>query len=291
MKIKDLTENAELDSLKWFPIDEPELPSYYPVRYAIMKAIGATDYANWGKIGTPWSDSMIGGGGTYMLRGPFGHVLLDASGDVQHKMVGLSQVSVEKTGTGLGNKIMNAIKNHADSRGFGVQVVKVTNREFFDKFDWLTPDKWKSTYTYDPSKSVNECSGYVAKKGQEKDPRFSMGLSVDVRPGEIERQLKKLGMLAESLYAINKEDPMRKSEVLVPGVGRYSIETLHNNLARKFADLAERLSKVDKHEAEQAQYLLTQTALPAMLDALAQAYKDLETKRRKGGSGSRGISK
>ena len=151
MKINEiLTENTELDSLKWFPVDEEELPSYYPVRYAIMKAIGATHYANWGKIGAPWGNEMIGGGGTYMLRGPFGHVLLDASADVRNKFVLLSQVSVENRGSGIGNKIMDAIKAHADSRGFGVQVIKVTARDFFDKFDWLTPDKWKSTYTYEP---------------------------------------------------------------------------------------------------------------------------------------------
>ena len=115
-----------------------------------MQAIGATDYAHWGEIGTPWSDEMIGGGGSYMLRGPFGYVLLDAVSDTSKKRIVLSQVSVEQRGTGVGNKIMNALKSYADSRGFGIDVYKVTNREFFDKFKWLTPDNWKSTYTYEP---------------------------------------------------------------------------------------------------------------------------------------------
>jgi len=45
------------------------------------------------------------------------------------------------------------------------------------------------------------------------------------------------------------------------------------------------------YQAEQAHYLLQNSALRVMLDSLAQAYKDLESKRRKGGTGSRGIAK
>lgn len=174
---KHMSESPELNSLKWFPVDEPELPSDYPVRYAIMKAIGATHYANWGKIGAPWSNEMIGGSGTYMIRGPFGHVLLDASADVRNKFILLSQVSVENRGSGIGNKIMDAIKSHADSRGFGVQVDKVTARDFFDKFTWLTPDKYKSTYTYTPdNESVKE---ELAKMDEGKDPNYHLRLERD----------------------------------------------------------------------------------------------------------------
>lgn len=43
-------------------------------------------------------------------------------------------------------------------------------------------------------KKINESSGYIPKNSKEaNDPRWSLGLSNDVRPGEIERQAKKMG--------------------------------------------------------------------------------------------------
>ena len=154
MKIKELIEIRELpdlDTLNWISVNDKDLPSWYPVRYAIMKAIGATDYANWGHIGTPWSDTeMIGGAGTYMLRGPFGYVLLNASLFPKDKEVALSQLSVSNRGSGIGTKIMNALKSYADNKGYSLEIYKVTNQKFFDKFKWLEKDgSW--FYTYNPT--------------------------------------------------------------------------------------------------------------------------------------------
>jgi hypothetical protein len=46
--------------------------------------------------------------------------------------------------------------------------------------------------------------GVVAKKGQEKDPRYSMSLTQDVRPGEVGRQLKKMH-LADSVGKLQEQ--------------------------------------------------------------------------------------
>lgn len=49
------------------------------------------------------------------------------------------------------------------------------------------------------SEDIKEASGYIPKNSKEaNDPRFSHGLTVDIRPGEIERQAKKLGLTTDS---------------------------------------------------------------------------------------------
>lgn len=47
--------------------------------------------------------------------------------------------------------------------------------------------------------NLREASGYIAKNSKEaKDPRYSHGLTKDIRPGEIQRQAKKLGLTTDS---------------------------------------------------------------------------------------------
>lgn len=46
--------------------------------------------------------------------------------------------------------------------------------------------------------------GVIAKKGQEKDPRYSMSLTKDIRPGEVGRQLKKMH-LADSVEQLQEQ--------------------------------------------------------------------------------------
>jgi len=45
-----------------------------------------------------------------------------------------------------------------------------------------------------PKAKVEEASGYIPTKAQAKDPRFSSALTVDIKPGETQRQAAKLGM-------------------------------------------------------------------------------------------------
>ena len=152
-----LSENsADLDKLDWFSIDDKWTGSYPMIKH-IGQNIGATHWANWGRIGAPWNDrEMIGGSGTYMMRGPFGHVMLDATTWPHKKLIVLSQISVENRGSGLGEKIMNAIKSYADNSGFKVEIYKVTNPEFFRKFSWLDDD-----FTYTPGVNENFADGKV----------------------------------------------------------------------------------------------------------------------------------
>lgn len=58
------------------------------------------------------------------------------------------------------------------------------------------PDQWTlNTDDVDTNKNISECSGYIPKNDKEaKDPRWSMALTDDVRPGEEQRNLKKLGL-------------------------------------------------------------------------------------------------
>jgi hypothetical protein len=43
-----------------------------------------------------------------------------------------------------------------------------------------------------------DASGVIASKKQAKDPRYSMSLTKDVRPGEIQRQLKKYSLAEDT---------------------------------------------------------------------------------------------
>ena len=138
---------------KWWP-----LSSDYPLIKHIGEAIGATSWTSWGKVGVPWSETeMIGGGGTYMLKGDFGHILLDASKSFRPDGITMAQISTSNRGAGVGVKVMNAIKSYADQKNLPFTVYKVTNKKFFDKFEWLTKTG-VDTYEYNPSKneSINE---------------------------------------------------------------------------------------------------------------------------------------
>lgn len=138
-----------------------------------------------------------------------------------------------------------------------------------------------------PDVGVNQISIEAAKFGNKVDK--------DGRPPTLSTKVKgkstnvafNLG-LTESLYKLNRDDPMN-SEVLITGMGRYNIKTLHKNLAEKLKDLSERMASMDPDQAQQARYLLTKSPLIPMMDALQQAYDDLKEIKRKGGVRSRGI--
>ena len=56
---------------------------------------------------------------------------------------------------------------------------------------------------------VNEASGYIPTAAQANDPRFKTALTVDVRPGEDQRNIEKLG-LNLNMDLVNKTKPGRK---------------------------------------------------------------------------------
>ena len=147
---------------KWWPLNND-----YPLIKHIGNAIGATSWTSWGKVGVPWSTTeMIGGGGTYMLKGDFGHILLDAAKSYRPEKILMSQISTSERGAGIGGKVMNAIKSYADQNKLPLTVYKVTNRKFFDKFEWLEKTG-TDTYEYKLNESVNE--GYKLQLERDAD--------------------------------------------------------------------------------------------------------------------------
>lgn len=58
----------------------------------------------------------------------------------------------------------------------------------------IVVDSSEIEHRNDIPKGLTEASGYIPTKAQAKDPRFSSALTVDVKPGETQRQAAKLGM-------------------------------------------------------------------------------------------------
>ena len=179
----DAIQNGYVDiefDKKWWPLNDD-----YPLIKHIGKAIGATSWTSWGKVGVPWSETeMIGGGGTYMLKGDFGHILLDAAKSFRPEQILMAQISTSNRGDGVGVKVMNAIKSYADQKGLPITIYKVTNKKFFDKFEWLKKTG-EDTYEYNATK-VEESAGVgrVVK---------GVNTTIDVGVDEIINQVKKFG--------------------------------------------------------------------------------------------------
>lgn len=133
--------------------------------------------------------------------------------------------------------------------------------------------------------------GVVAtNKRMARDPRYSMSMTQDIRPGTLNKMLRAF-RLVETLYSVDKTAPMVDSEVLIPGYGRLTLQTLHKKLEKNFHDLGDMLATMDPDAVRRAQYIIAKSPLPVMLDSLLQAYRDLSAQRRKGGTSSRGIPK
>lgn len=106
----------------------------------------------------------------------------------------------------------------------------------------------------------------------------------------IEMRLHRNRAVLESLYSVDKDDIMN-SEVLVTGVGRYSIKGLMQNISAKLDDLSKEASEMTPYNYKNIKAKLDSGILSTMLDSLIDAYADLETMRRKGGANSRAIPK
>ena len=204
----DAIQNGYVDiefDKKWWPLDND-----YPLIKHIGKAIGATSWTSWGKVGVPWSEKeMIGGGGTYMLKGDFGHILLDAAKSFKPEKILMSQISTSERGAGIGGKVMNAIKSYADQKGLPITIYKVTNKKFFDKFEWLTKTG-EDTYEYKLNESVNE--GY--KLQLERDTDMMVLNITDTKTG------KRTEVRGKSGYETNNYDANDKLHQLLDKISK-----------------------------------------------------------------------
>lgn len=118
--------------------DRWQVDGFYSIPYVgdlIAKAIGATGKRTIPQgSAVPWSDAYMGGSG-YVIATEDGRVFLDATRE--RDTIYLSQISVEHPGRGLGTRVMEALRDVAAQQGCGIVVYKVTNHDFFARFDWL----------------------------------------------------------------------------------------------------------------------------------------------------------
>lgn len=96
--------------------------------------------------------------------------------------------------------------------------------------------------------------------------------------------------IVESLYALDNEDIMN-SEVLVQGVGRYTIKTLMMDVHNKLKDLASEAGKNEPTNFKNIKDRLDSGILQLMVKSLDTAFNQIENTRRAGGKASRGIPK
>lgn len=96
--------------------------------------------------------------------------------------------------------------------------------------------------------------------------------------------------IVESLYALDNEDIMN-SEVLVQGVGRYTIKTLMMDVHNKLKDLASEAGKNEPTNFKNIKNRLDSGILQLMVKSLDTAFTQIENTRRAGGKASRGIPK
>ena len=106
----------------------------------------------------------------------------------------------------------------------------------------------------------------------------------------IEIEIAQKNDIVENLYSLNADDVMQ-SEVLVKGVGRYSVEGLMKNISEKLQDLSSESNSMEPFNYKNIKSKLDSGIVNVMLDSLIQAYDDLENARRKGGAASRSIPK
>lgn len=106
----------------------------------------------------------------------------------------------------------------------------------------------------------------------------------------IEIEIAQKNDIVENLHSLNTDDVMQ-SEVLVKGVGRYSVEGLMKNISEKLQDLSNESNSMEPFNYKNIKSKLDSGIVNVMLDSLIQAYDDLENARRKGGAASRSIPK
>ncbi len=92
----------------------------------------------------------------------------------------------------------------------------------------------------------------------------------------------------EKVYNKNPEDPMNP-EVHVPGMAVYSLKGLEREVAQMLEDLVEKAKGGDWENVDY--YLHKHGVLTAKTKAIVSTYNDLETMRKRGGRGARGITK
>ena len=84
------------------------------------------------------------------------------------------------------------------------------------------PDQWQlSTINIDESSVKESASGYIPTKRQAKDPRYSMALSVDIKPGQVGREANKLKLKTDRQGHPQIANPNGLFEQLMTELGQF----------------------------------------------------------------------
>ena len=86
------------------------------------------------------------GGFVYLLSANNNRMKLVMSEKVDKIII--HNIEAEHKGGGVGSIFMDSIKEYADANDLGVEVCEVANKKFFNKFDWLKPDRSSLFFEY-----------------------------------------------------------------------------------------------------------------------------------------------
>jgi hypothetical protein len=225
--------------------------------------------------------------------------ILDAIAKLGRVYGNISKITPKSVEAEINQELKNQMRNDPSSRNLRLQ-----NR---NKRAAPTQNRWSDNATIKGSnESVREGVGRIVK-GVNTTPdvgvnqvsieaaKFGSKVDKDGRPPTLSKKVKgkstnvafNLG-LTESLYQLDKDDPMN-SEVVIGGLGRMRIKTLHKDLSAKFKELSDMMASMDPEQVLQARFLLSRSPLSHMMKALDDAYDELKQIKRKGGANSRGI--
>lgn len=113
--------------------DAADLKAYHGIYGAIAEACGSD---RWRKVEGDAIDYAPGFGGR-------GHEFLTQEGRVfvdigeESGTIYMAQIALERKGAGLGTHIMDAIRDYALEKRMGICIYKITNADYWERFDWL----------------------------------------------------------------------------------------------------------------------------------------------------------
>ena len=199
----------------------------------IIKPAGSAGYyKTWGRDQTPMTADQHG----YVVVIPEIHKSIKIGGkeyDVSH-------------GTECRN-LWNAIRDNARARKeFLTQMYARPSQELGAIFDKIPESANEDIAQTDSNYSSSPISGarvfheeaagvgVIASKKQAKDPRYSMSLTQDVRPGQVEKNLKAF-RLAEGDHSVTEEDMMEMVKEFLPvAMKELKVERLPKIILQKY---------------------------------------------------------
>ena len=143
------------------------------------------------------------------VKSLFGYEPSSKMDDIHHKDSMLKIALQMKAGTWDGPPIVV----RKDPKGYqvldGHHRMHAARKAGIDTLDAVIVDAEDIQYSDEVKEQVNEASGYIPTAAQANDPRFKTALTVDVRPGEDQRNIEKLG-LNLNMDLVNKTKPGKK---------------------------------------------------------------------------------